>query len=291
MTTIAVREGPPTSASGLVTGSSPASQERSVTFLVLVAATTGEGPGKARMLWLDCQNAWEKGTMPRGAEPKQPLTDKEKLQLKQRGDNLRRRQGIGSGKYADFFFHYRRSYPFTRKTYPVLGGRVEPGNDEWDGVDPETRELADWLQDDQIALRNRRGEHRMTDDSQLAQPRASQRVKRSRSPEADEGPSIKQEAPAEQAAPVIAEESWDKSAGQRGESQRTLQRDLKVMMDALRQIPTPRRAALAIEGMLAKPEVQYALERFGTGSEFGLTRKELAAVSVLRNALLYRDSS
>eukprot|EP00803_Ostreobium_quekettii_P007699 evm.model.scf_417.1 EVM.evm.TU.scf_417.1 scf_417:33077-33856(-) len=257
-------------------------------------STVTETTGSRGVPWTCFSACGEaQGAMPRGPEPKLPLTDKEKLQLKQRGDNLRRRQGIGSAKYAEFFFEHRRSYPFTRKTYPVLGGRVEPGNDEWDGVDPETCEVADWLKGENTELRRGIERPGVADDLDGGQQRVSQRPKRPRTPEADEGPSNGHAAPADGGEVRVKEESWEGGGGpqRNGESQRTLQRDLKVLMDALRQIPTPRRAALAIEGMLAKPEVQYALEKFGTGSEFGLTRKELAAVSVLSKTLVYREPS
>lgn len=217
--------------------------------------------------------------VPRVPELRQPLTEREKLQLKQRGDNLRRRQGIGSVKYAEFFFRYRQAYPFTRKTYPTMGGRVENGNNAWDGVDPLTGEKADWLQANDTASRLRNS--RRSDDRRLR----SSRAKRARSSdyEYDSG-SVKREFS------DISAPSSDESLPEEAENDQVLQRDLKLLMDALTQIPTPRRAAVALETMLAKPEVQYALEKFGTGAELGLSRKELAAIAVLQSAVGCRKS-
>ncbi|GMH41865.1 hypothetical protein BSKO_09775 [Bryopsis sp. KO-2023] len=207
-------------------------------------------------------------------------------------------QGIGSAKYADFFFRHRRSYPFTRKTFPVLGGRVEPSNEEWDGIDPDTGEAADWLKVDDFTTPSRSGQRRCDDDPGANPGRVYGRGKRARSPYlALEGPSSKTLALTwtDADATVKSESSGGSpmeleapASRGGGESHRTLHRDLKMLMDALRQIPTPRRAALAIEGMLSKPEVQYALEKFGTGSELGLTRKELAAIAVLQDAVSYQ---
>ena len=73
-----------------------------------------------------------------------------------------------------------------------------------------------------------------------------------------------------------------------GTDSATLTRDTNVLMDALRRIPTARRAALALEGMLSKPEIQGALRDYGTGKEFGLTESELAVIAVLQNGSTYR---
>lgn len=220
-------------------------------------------------------------------ELRTPLTEREKLQLKQRGDNLRRRQGIGSLKYAEFFFRYRQAYPFTRKTFPTMGGRVETGNDAWDGVDPLTGEKADWLQSNHATGRVKNGRRR-GDDSARRRLRSSARVKRARSSDYEyESGSAKRENLSEISTPSSDESMPDMEAI---ENDQTLQRDLKLLMDALTQIPTPRRAAVALETMLSKPEVQYALEKFGTGAELGLTRKELAAIAVLQSAVGCRKS-
>eukprot|EP00803_Ostreobium_quekettii_P007700 evm.model.scf_417.2 EVM.evm.TU.scf_417.2 scf_417:40755-41224(-) len=71
---------------------------------------------------------------------------------------------------------------------------------------------------------------------------------------------------------------WGLGTGSWGacENQETLQRDLKVMEDALRSIPTPQRAALAIQGLLRHPEVQVALRTYGTGAELGPPREGCA---------------
>lgn len=226
---------------------------------------------------------------PRVPELRQPLTEREKLQLKQRGDNLRRRQGIGSLKYAEFFFRYRQAYPFTRKTYPSMGGRVETGNDAWDGVDPLTGEKADWLQADDRASRLRDSVRRRRDDDPARRRlRSSARVKRARSSDYEyESGSAKHGSYSDNSTPSSDESMPDVEAA---ENEQILQRDLKLLMDALTQIPTPRRAAVALETMLSKPEVQYALEKFGTGAELGLTRKELAAIAVLQSAVGCRKS-
>ena len=222
-------------------------------------------------------------------ELRQPLTEREKLQLKQRGDNLRRRQGIGSLKYAEFFFRYRQAYPFTRKTYPAMGGRVETGNEAWDGVDPLTGEKADWLQADDNASRLRQNERRRRDDDPSRRRlRSSTRAKRVRSSDYEyESGSGKREELSDNSAPSSDESMAEVEVT---ENDQILQRDLKLLMDALTQIPTPRRAAVALETMLSKPEVQYALEKFGTGAELGLTRKELAAIAVLQSAVGCRKS-
>jgi len=225
-------------------------------------------------------------TVSHGPELRQALSEKEKLQLKQRGDNLRRRQGIGSMKYAEFFFRYRMAYPFTRKTYPAKGGRVEAGNEAWDGLDPFTGEKADWLQADETAIRLRKSE-KQNEERTRRRLRSSVRVKRTRSSDFEyESGSAKRESFSDISVPS-SDESLPET--ETTESDRDLQRDLKLLMDALTQIPTPRRAALALETMLSKPEVQYALEKFGTGAELGLTRKELAAIAVLKSAIGYRS--
>ena len=227
--------------------------------------------------------------VPRVPELRQPLTEREKLQLKQRGDNLRRRQGIGSLKYAEFFFRYRQAYPFTRKTYPAMGGRVETGNEAWDGVDPLTGEKADWLQADDSASRIRDSERRgRSDDPAGRRLRSSTRAKRARSSDFEyDSDSLKRGSASEVSAPSSDESMPDMETL---ENDQILQKDLKLLMDALTQIPTPRRAAVALETMLSKPEVQYALEKFGTGAELGLTRKELAAIAVLQSAVACRKS-
>ncbi|GMH45145.1 hypothetical protein BSKO_13102 [Bryopsis sp. KO-2023] len=224
-----------------------------------------------------------------------PLSEKEKLQLKQRGDNLRRRQGIGSAKYAEFFFQHRPLYPFTRKTFPVLGGKVEASNEEWDGIDPGTGGLADWLKVQESGGVQTRALVIREDTSGENVAGGSKMLGRSTPETTDEegGPSRDCSAWLVDDHVVKAEtiDVTPISRIRRGggaESHRTLHRDLKTLMDALRRIPTPRRAARAIEGVLSKPEVQYALEKYGTGSELGLTRKELAAIAVLQNAVSYR---
>lgn len=225
--------------------------------------------------------------MPRVSEIRQPLSEREKLQLKQRGDNLRRRQGIGSLKYAEFFFSYRQAYPFTRKTYPAPGGRVEPGNEGWDGTDPFTGEKADWLKSEDSAIHVRKSERRKEGElSQNRRLRSSVRSKRLRSSDYEydsstkRGDSFSDDASEDSLQNVVQQE---KAAG-------SSEKDLKLLMDALTQIPTPRRAAVALESMLLKPEVQYAMEKFGTGAGLGLTRKELAALAILQSAIAARKS-
>eukprot|EP00210_Caulerpa_lentillifera_P005175 g4947.t1 len=226
--------------------------------------------------------------MPRVPEIRQPLSEREKLQLKQRGDNLRRRQGIGSLKYAEFFFTYRQAYPFTRKTYPTPGGRVEPGNEAWDGMDPYTGDKADWLRADESANHARRSERRKeSEDRQNRRLRSSVRSKRTRSSDYEYDSSTKRGG--DSYSDDVSEDSMQ-NVVQQAKTESSLEKDLKLLMDALTQIPTPRRAAIALETMLSKPEVQYALEKFGTGAELGLTRKELAAIAVLQSAVGGRKS-
>jgi len=226
---------------------------------------------------------------PRVPELRQPLTEREKLQLKQRGDNLRRRQGIGSVKYAEFFFRYRQAYPFTRKTYPSMGGRVETGNDAWDGVDPLTGEKADWLQADDRASRLRNSERRRReDDPGRRRLRSSARVKRSRSSDYEyESGSVKHGSFSENSVGSSDESMPDVEAT---ENEQILQKDLKLLMDALTTIPTPRRAAVALEMMMSSPEVRYSLKQFGTGAESGVRRKKLAAIATLPSAVGVRKS-
>lgn len=228
--------------------------------------------------------------MPRVPEIRQPLSEREKLQLKQRGDNLRRRQGIGSLKYAEFFFSYRQAYPFTRKTYPTPGGRVEPGNEGWDGTDPFTGEKADWLRADDTAIHVRKSDR--SKDGELSQNRrlrSSARSKRLRSSDYEYDSSTKRGG-GDSFSDDASEDSSQNVVQQEKAAGGSLEKDLKLLMDALTQIPTPRRAAVALESMLSKPEVQYALEKFGTGAELGLTRKELAAIAVLQSAVGDRKS-
>lgn len=238
--------------------------------------------------------------MPRSVEAKRELSEREKLQLKQRGDNLRRRQGIGSAKYAEFFFRHRNSYPFTRKTYPSLGGRVESSREEWDGVDPSTGQPADWLNVATTTTTMTTTTTTMTTTKEgCVERRADVLCKQPRKRKAclvsGALPDCKRQQRCVSLEPPGSESSGGSDQVGYGllgmdpeERRRDLQRDLRVLMEALRQIPTPRRAALAIEGMLSKREVQYALEKFGTGSELGLTRKELAAITVLQNAVSYQ---
>eukprot|EP00210_Caulerpa_lentillifera_P004535 g4327.t1 len=237
-------------------------------------------------------------------EIRQVLSEREKLQLKQRGDNLRRRQGIGSLKYAEFFFTYRQAYPFTRKTFPILGGRVETGNEAWDGVDPMTGQKADWLKNEESkALRIKSDRRRELENRKIRRLRSSMRSKRIRCSdfEYDSSPKRAEGGGDGGGGDSLSEDdgeatddSMEEAAGvvqSPAETQGSLDRDLKLLMDALTQIPTPRRAAVALESMLAKPEVQYALEKFGTGAELGLTRKELAAIAVLQSAVECRKDS
>lgn len=237
--------------------------------------------------------------MPRGVSPKRELSEREKLQLKQRGDNLRRRQGIGSAKYAEFFFRHRSSYPFTRKTYPSLGGRVESSREEWDGIDPSTGQPADWLNvaTTTPATTTTTTTTVTTSKEGCAERRADVLCKQPRKRKACAVPGncckrqqrcVSLEPPASESSGGSDQAGYGLVGMDPEERRRDLQRDLRVLMEALRQIPTPRRAALAIEGMLSKREVQYALEKFGTGSELGLTRKELAAITVLQNAVSYQ---
>lgn len=159
---------------------------------------------------------------------------------------------------------------------------MESGNEAWDGVDPMTGQKADWLRaDDSTSIARKADRRKDSEDRRNRRLRASVRQKRTRSSDFDYDSSTKR---GESCSDDASEDSLQ-NVVQSTEAQGSLDRDLKLLMDALTQIPTPRRAAVALESMLSKPEVQYALEKFGTGAELGLTRKELAAIAVLQSAV------